>query len=125
MRRWIIAAIAATALAATGVWLGVAHAGGKAGTKPEKGVVWASFNNNGGLLAHSKDAMSGSHSGTGIYDVFFSGTLSNCGLVATSNLGTLMTGVAMSGNNGAEVHFRDDTGALTDTYGTIVAVCTK
>jgi hypothetical protein len=121
-----ILVLAAAALVATGVWLGVAHAGGKGGTRPEKGVQHAIVSSSGGLYLGSKDAVSAIRNSTGSYTVHFRYAIDNCALVATlqdANGYAVASADDPAGLGSVDVNPFNDTGTAIDSNFSLVVAC--
>lgn len=121
--------LAAAALIAAGAWLGVAHAGGKSGVKPQKGVQRAFVTAGGALLAgyHSKDVLDALPNGTGSYIVHLKGGASTCTITANIQSGTIGYATTSTnlnfGLNAVEVDTWDKNGASVNQAFYVVVAC--
>jgi hypothetical protein len=121
--------VLAAALIAAGAWLGVAHAGGKSGVKPQKGVQHAFVTAGGPLLAgyHSKDVLDALPNGTGSYIVHLKGGASTCTITANIRSGTIGSATTSTnlnfGLNAVEVDTWDKNGASVNQALYVMVAC--
>ena len=131
-RKRVPAVLVVVVAVAVGVWLGVAHAGGKAGGPIQNGTPWAQvYGPNGSLVSHSTDGVRAIRSGPGQYIVVFKGSLAHCAILVTPGLsseGLTMTALWFNGYapGAAYVEARNAAGVLTEAgYFFVMADCAR